>query len=430
MAYNLLKYPNNASTRNEHFARVIESINPDLIVCPEMFSQSGVNQFLSTNLSDEYIAYPFKDENGTDTDNAVFYKDSLISIINYRGITATPRKISEYTVVHKSTFDTLIVYGVHLKASKGEDNESLRYVSAMRVRFFTDKFHPGTNFMVLGDFNIYRSSEPAFQKFLEQDNTGYFIDPLDEPGDWNNNSTFRHIFTQSTRSDNLPDGGSSGGMDDRFDMILVSESLMDSTGIYYVPDSYTAYGNDGKHFNISINVQPNDAVSPDVANSLYYASDHLPVYADFVFAEVTDVIENEYLVRDFKLLQNYPNPFNPATTIKYTIPANSRRSAVGSIQIAEERSQKSEKYFQSSNQPVRRSSTLSNLAGSINQSDELVQLKIYDILGREVAVLVNEYKPPGEYEVKFNAGNLTSGVYFYRLSAGKFSAINKMLLLR
>ena len=102
-------------------------------------------------------------------------------------------------------------------------------------------------------------------------------------------------------------------------MILVSESLMDSSGIYYVPDSYTAYGNDGKHFNISINVQPNDAVSADVANSLYYASDHLPVYADFVFSDVTDVAGDGNSIPDFKLSQNYPNPFNPATTINYSV---------------------------------------------------------------------------------------------------------------
>ncbi len=402
MTYNLLKYPNNASTRNEHFANVIENINPDIIVCPEMLSQSGVNQFLSTNLSDDYIAYPFKDENGSDTDNALFYKDSLISVINYRGITATPRKISEYTIIHKDSPDTLIVYGVHLKASDGTDEAAQRYDSALRIRFFTDKFSPGSHFMVLGDFNIYRASETAFQKLLAQDGTGYFVDPIDESGNWHNNSAFRHIFTQSTRSENLGDGGATGGLDDRFDMILVSESLMDTSGIYYIEQSYTAYGNDGRHFNNSINVQPNDAVSPDIANSLYYASDHLPVYADFIFSDVTDIDDHKILITDFILSQNYPNPFNPTTAIEYSIPENRWQLTDGS-----------EKY-----------------PASIIRNQVPVTLKVYDILGREAAVLVNDYQRPGEYKVNFHADNLSSGVYFYKLQAGSYSDIKKMLLLR
>ncbi len=57
-------------------------------------------------------------------------------------------------------------------------------------------------------------------------------------------------------------------------------------------------------------------------------------------------------------------------------------------------------------------------------------LKVYDILGREVAELVNESKAPGSYEVRFDASGLSSGVYFYRLSAGEFSQSRKMLVLK
>ena len=61
---------------------------------------------------------------------------------------------------------------------------------------------------------------------------------------------------------------------------------------------------------------------------------------------------------------------------------------------------------------------------------KFVQLKVYDILGREVTTLVNETKAPGNYEVTFNASNLASGVYFYRLKAGDFVETKKMILLR
>ena len=85
----------------------------------------------------------------------------------------------------------------------------------------------------------------------------------------------------------------------------------------------------------------------------------------------------------FRLEQNYPNPFNPSTTIKYELPRASQ-----------------------------------------------VSLMVYDILGREVSVLVNERREAGVHEVKFDGSNLASGVYFYRLQAGSFVQTRKLLLLR
>jgi len=93
----------------------------------------------------------------------------------------------------------------------------------------------------------------------------------------------------------------------------------------------------------------------------------------------------------FALEQNYPNPFNPSTTIRYTI--------------------------------------LSVIASETKQS-QLVTLKVYDVIGNEVATLINEEKPAGSYEVKFNATGLSSGIYFYKLSAGSLVATKKMILIK
>jgi hypothetical protein len=87
--------------------------------------------------------------------------------------------------------------------------------------------------------------------------------------------------------------------------------------------------------------------------------------------------------QDFVLLQNYPNPFNPKTSIEYR---------VGSIQY--------------------------------------VTLKVYDVLGNEIAVLVNEEKFSGEYETVFNAAELSSGVYFYKLTAGDYTFTKKMMVVK
>ena len=96
---------------------------------------------------------------------------------------------------------------------------------------------------------------------------------------------------------------------------------------------------------------------------------------------------------EFALYQNYPNPFNPATTIKFSIPDNS----IG----------------------TRYASSLQN-----------VTLKVYDVLGRAVATLVNEKLSSGTYEANFEARNLASGIYIYKITAGKFSKARKMILLK
>ncbi len=108
-----------------------------------------------------------------------------------------------------------------------------------------------------------------------------------------------------------------------------------------------------------------------------------------------------YQPADFNISQNYPNPFNPTTTIKYTIP----------------------------------NVTLSPDKNGINSVEgSRVQLKVYDILGNEIATLVNEEQNSGTYEIEFNPAScirdLASGIYFYRLQAGSFVETKKMMLLK
>ena len=106
-----------------------------------------------------------------------------------------------------------------------------------------------------------------------------------------------------------------------------------------------------------------------------------PYFASGIATSVkggTDVI-----TKTFSLLQNYPNPFNPSTKIMYQLP-----------------------------------------------SSDNVSIKIYDVLGREVVSMVNEYKPAGTYTATFNASNIPSGVYFYQLKSGSFLQTKKMLLMK
>ena len=93
---------------------------------------------------------------------------------------------------------------------------------------------------------------------------------------------------------------------------------------------------------------------------------------------------DDFVPKEFQLSQNYPNPFNPTTKIRYSLPVS-----------------------------------------------EFVTLKVHDILGREVTTLVNGEKGPGNHEVTFDGSRLAStGVYFYRMTAGNFSQIHKMVLIK
>lgn len=301
MNYNLLNYPGNDTTiRNPYFRTVIASTLPDILVVQEMTSLAGVNGFLQKVLlpnDSHYAAGSFID--GPDTDNEIFYKNNLFTFISNYPIQTDLRNISEFKLIENSSGDTIRIYSVHLKANDDATSRLQRKAEVDSLRKRTDVLPPGSYFIVTGDFNLYNSSEPAYLALLNQTNPGYFVDLYNLPGTWNT-STYAQYHTQSTRVRQFG-GGSTGGLDDRFDLILMSQSVIDSGGISYVEDSYTNYGNDGNHYNDSINRPPNAAVTQTIANALHYSSDHLPVFAEFKFnppspktITVTALIEGYY----------------------------------------------------------------------------------------------------------------------------------------
>lgn len=105
------------------------------------------------------------------------------------------------------------------------------------------------------------------------------------------------------------------------------------------------------------------------------------------YANVTNIENEEIIINNYFLSQNFPNPFNPSTTIEYIIAKD-------------------------------------------NGAKQSVLLKVYDILGNEIATLVNEEKEAGNYSVKFSARDLASGIYYYTLRAGEFEETKKMIFLK
>jgi len=274
--YNLLNYSSDAA-REGYYRTIINEINPDLLVTQEILGHTGANNFLNNVLNYGAIDYSLGNFNdGPDTDNAIFYKASLFDFISNTPISTALRDINEFKVVYLPANDTLIIYSVHLKASQGSTNEQQRLAEINILRQITDNLPATADYIVCGDFNIYHSDEAAYQKLLEQSSLGYVLDPVDMPGTWHNDIAFAPFHSQSTRTRQFG-GGAPGGLDDRFDMILVSQAVNDAGGITYVANSYHPFGNDGNHFNDSINEMPNTAVTQNVANALHNASDHIPV---------------------------------------------------------------------------------------------------------------------------------------------------------
>jgi hypothetical protein len=106
-------------------------------------------------------------------------------------------------------------------------------------------------------------------------------------------------------------------------------------------------------------------------------------FVDIEYTSITAIASEQLNILSFNLQQNYPNPFNPSTTIKYSI-----------------------------------------------KDAGFVKLEVYDILGRRIVTLVNEERQPGEYEVNFSGHNLASGIYLYKISAGTFTQVRKMQLIK
>jgi hypothetical protein len=113
----------------------------------------------------------------------------------------------------------------------------------------------------------------------------------------------------------------------------------------------------------------------------YYRLKQLDFDGSFEYSNIVEVLVGNS--KAFSLEQNFPNPFNPVTTIKYDL-----------VEYGN------------------------------------VKLTVYDILGREVEILVNEQQQPGRYEVSWNASNFASGIYFYTLTSGDFTSTRKLILLK
>ena len=307
--YNLLRYGSNTN-RNLDFKKVIDYIKADLYITQELTNNSGVTNFLNNVLNkddNKFLSAKFYDD--TDIDQALFYDKKKFEILSTSKIEGDPRNIVAYRLKHIQSEKIFFVFNLHMKAAKGSLEEQRRYNQVEQLINYTKQMNEDHFYVVAGDFNIYSTNEPAYQKFFETTSTGYgkFNDLVKVEGTYRN-PEYAIYHTQSPRTSQFG-SGASGGMDDRFDYILFSDSLMDSNNTFVIKDSYEVIGNDGNHYDMAINVSPNSAVSQELADALHDASDHLPVSVDLVFSkEAVFPINNSPVGNDTIFnLNEFPN---------------------------------------------------------------------------------------------------------------------------
>ena len=292
--HNVTNYPSVlGSARNPHFRTIQTPLAADIVVIQELQSQAGADSFRLNVLNviepGQWSAATFT--NGNDTENMLFYKPARVTLVSQRAfyvsVDAT-RLVNEYRlkpVGYTSAAAELRIYSVHLKASSGSTNEQQRLREATGLRDTINNTPPGTHAIVMGDYNVYSGTEPAFLKLLESqgDNDGRLYDPLNAPASIWNAVGLAAIHTQSPCSTCPPGTGfATGGLDDRFDMFLPTYNLNDGDGLDLLVDTYKPVGNDGLHYNLNITDAPTIPEGSGYANALWNASDHLPIRVDIM----------------------------------------------------------------------------------------------------------------------------------------------------
>ena len=313
MTYNILNYQDD-NQRETNYIDILTAIEPNILIIQEILGNEGFLNFKEDVLDvlnpNQWSGANFTNQSAQQ-DIALYYYHDMFTLLESNVVetaqSSGTRDVIEWVLMHNSSEVEFNIYGAHFKASSGNSNAQQRLEEATILRNHLNQLAESSFFILAGDLNIYSNnseSEPCFEMLIgsQDNNNGQLFDPINRIGHWHNNSSFADVHTQSPRTSSFG-GGANGGMDDRFDWLLVSAQFLDeSSNLKYIENSYVTYGNDGNHFNDAINSGSNSAVSNDIAEALHDASDHLPVYMDLWFDDLI------YSMEGIVISEVMPNP--------------------------------------------------------------------------------------------------------------------------
>ena len=322
MMYNILNYSDSEVSQNKtpFLSTILNEVSPDLLMVCEVVDEIGSNYLFENAIiphNEDFKKAPFEEnQSGSySLQQMVYYNSNKLIFEESRVITADTRDINQYTFkINTENAEInpirMEVFVTHLKASTGSSNRQRRLNSIQSFVSYTNTIANDSYVLFAGDFNFYTSNEEGYQYLIDNRNPIIMIDPINRPAPtfpddgvdyfnydnydstyfWNN-SSFSDIHSQSTRTSNsglIDDSGSTGGLDDRFDFIMMSENFNTSSDLFYVNDSYQVVGNNGNCYNSQIsNSNCSGTYSQTLRNALIEFSDHLPIVMEIETPENT-----------------------------------------------------------------------------------------------------------------------------------------------
>jgi len=345
VSYNVLDYgmPNtvscptlNSPNRHQYLKTIINYTKPDILglvkmtALPTTFATDTITKMvLDSACQGCYAHVDYTNLSGYEKTNMLFYKKAKFGYMSTTPLYYADNTVSDICLhklfykdtnlvyTHDTTFLSIIL--VHLQSGASSASSRAAEITGV-MNWLNANVTTLGNYMFMGDFNTQNSSEACYQSIITSPNIPtLFFDPVENLGNWAGTPTlYSNYLTQSTRLIDPGDCGATGGMDDWFDHVMVSEAILyGSKSVQYVADSYTTIGQDGQHTLGAITGTPtNTTVPADVLNALYYMSSHLPLSVKLAIQ-----LSSTYAINDKNNLGNdidvFPNPINDFIMIRF-----------------------------------------------------------------------------------------------------------------
>lgn len=373
VSYNTLNEGILDSDRQDHFKRILQTIDPDIIALQEHSDWDEIHDIIQSWFPQEqwYASWTYRD----------LVILSRFQIIHDANIISSERTMAALLDTEDELGKNLLIFNSHLSCCDNDEGrqEQVDEFSSVWRNWVQNGNGPfeleyGTPFIHLGDFNYV-----GYNQQVETIKTGDIINEndfgVDFLPDWDSTAII-DLFSRQTHKRmgyTWRNDGSSFNPG-KLDYIFYSDASID-TGKHYILNTLAIDQTDLDNYNLQL-------------DDTQEASDHLPLVFDIIVSSNVGVGDDDALPNSFRIYPNYPNPFNSTTKIDYQLPKKTN-----------------------------------------------VQLVIFDILGRNVITLVDDLLQPGYKTITWNGidafgNNVSAGMYFYMIQTGKNREVKKMVLLK